>query len=425
MRIQISGIAVCALAAAASCIAATPDNAIKHHLVDKYGDSPILFEENRGQAPKGVEFVARGLGKRILIQPTGFEVCVRGRDGRTIEAIFLGFADANEGARGEGRDATAARSGFMWNGDVIALENYQKGRYHDVWPGADVVYYGNGHDLEYDIVLRPGADLKKIKLRFAGIQSLRRNVSGDLSLAAGQREFIQRKPRMYQRIRGRRVDVAGGYRIGRDGRVSFDVPRCDHTQTLVIDPTLVYSNPSLDPTIASASGIAVDSSGNAYITGTTFPIFPGGVFGAYIAKLDPSGNIVGNPFEVGGSSGNTFGNGIAVDSFGNIYMVGQTNATGLINTNTCPNCGFQSTLANGANGPYDGFLMAFAPAVFGDPTHSVNYVTYMGGASNDVANAVAVAGPSAVYVTGNTTSVNFPVSQGSFVGQQKAFLVKR
>jgi hypothetical protein len=236
---------------------------------------------------------------------------------------------------------------------------------------------------------------------------------------------VQHKPRIYQRIGGRTVDVSGGYRIAEDGRVRFEVPRYNHKHTLVIDPALVYSKAPLDQTAASAAGIAVDGSGNAYIAGTTFPIFPGGVFGFYIIKLDPSGNVVANPFEVGGSSGNTFGNAIALDSSGNIYVVGQTNASGLIDTNTCPNCGFQSGLANAAGGAYDGFLFACAGTVFTDPTHSVNYVTYMGGAANDVANAVAVVSPSAVYVAGSTGSLDFPASPGqAFTGQQKAFLVK-
>jgi hypothetical protein len=425
MRIAFSHAAVWTIAAAFGSAAAPDKNAVKLHLIEKYGSSPILFEENRGQAPEGVEFVARGLGRRILIRPTGVELRVPARDGRAMQAIAIGFAGANKVARGEARDAIAGRSGYMWNGDVISLDNYKIVRYYNVWPGADVLYYGNGHDLEYDIALQPGADLKKINLCFGGIQSLRINASGDLLLTAGGLEFVQHKPRLYQRIGGRTVEVAGGYRIAKDGRVGFEVPRYDHKQALVIDPTLVYSKASLDQTAASAAGIAVDSSGNAYIAGTTFPIFPGGVFGFYIIKLDPSGNVVANPFEVGGSGGNTFGNAIALDSSGNIYVVGQTNAAGLIDTNTCPGCGFQSSLANAAGSAfYDGFLFACAGTVFTDPTHSVNYVTYMGGAANDVANAVAVVSPSAVYVAGSTTSVNFPVSQGGFIGQQKAFLVK-
>src|SRR5258707_1318679 len=128
MRITISFIAMCAIAGTMLCSAASPDkDAVKLRFIEKHGSSPILFEENRGQAPKDVDFVARGLGRRILIRPSGVDVWVPLRDGRT-EAISIGFAGANEGAQGEAQDAIAGRTGFMWNGDVIALENYQKVR---------------------------------------------------------------------------------------------------------------------------------------------------------------------------------------------------------------------------------------------------------------------------------------------------------
>src|SRR2546429_4753046 len=120
MRISFSSIALCALTATLSSRADTSaDSNHKRHLIDKYADSIILFEENHGQAPQGVEFVARGLGRRILIRPTGVQVF-------TPREISIGFAGANSAARGEARDAIAARSGFMWNGHVIALDNYKK-----------------------------------------------------------------------------------------------------------------------------------------------------------------------------------------------------------------------------------------------------------------------------------------------------------
>src|SRR5436190_2220902 len=112
MRIPGSIFVVCATAWTAACGAATTSAAtLKQHLAERYADAPILFEENRGQAPKGVAFVARGLGRRILVRPAGAEVWMPIRDGRATLGISIGYEHANKAARGEALDAIAARSG--------------------------------------------------------------------------------------------------------------------------------------------------------------------------------------------------------------------------------------------------------------------------------------------------------------------------
>ena len=123
---------------------------------------------------------------------------------------------------------------------VGGLVNYRQVRYRNIWPNTDVYYYGTGRDLEYDIVLQPGADLRKVQLRFNGIQSLRTNAAGDLLLRTAEQEFVQHRPRIYQQVGNRRVEIAGRYRIGQDQRVSFEVGQYDHTKELVIDSILAY-----------------------------------------------------------------------------------------------------------------------------------------------------------------------------------------
>src|SRR5208283_2853765 len=326
---------VCALAAPTICCAATALNdAAKRQLISKYETSQILFVENRGQAPKGVDFVSTGLSRRVLTRASGVDIYVSGSAPNTVRTVSIAFDNANKAARGEAADPTETRSGFLYNGRLVeGLVDYRKVKYQNVWPGIDVVYYGNGNELEYDFVLQPGADLSKVKLHFDGINSLRANAGGDILLNVAGRELIQHRPRIYQQAGDRQIEITGRYRISRNRSVTLEIAKYDRGKALVIDPVITYHDSQIDPTVVNANGIAVDSNGNAFITGETFGIGMDGQSSLYILKLNSSGNKVGSTFEVGGTNaGNTIGNAVAVDSTGNVYVVGQTQATGFVNT---------------------------------------------------------------------------------------------
>lgn len=408
---------VCALAAPGICCAAAAlTDAAKRQLISKYETSHILFVENRGQAPQGVDFVSSGLSRRVLTRASGADIYVPGSTPHTARIVSIGFDNANKMARGEAADPTETRSGFLYNGRLIeGLVDYRKVKYQNVWPGIDVVYYGNGNELEYDFVLQPGADLGKVKLHFDGIDSLRANAGGDILLNVAGREMIQHRPRIYQQAGDRQIEVMGRYRISRNRSVTLETAKYDRSKALVIDPVITYHDSQIDPTVVNANGIAVDSNGNAFITGETFGIGQDGQASLYLLKLNSSGMKVGSTFEAGGTNaGNTIGNAVAVDASNNVYVVGQTQATGLINTTQCPTCGIQPTFQGG----WDGFLVGFTN------TLTATYVTYLGGSGNDIATSVAASSPSAVYVSGYTTSTNFPVTSGALLGAQNAFLMK-
>jgi hypothetical protein len=408
---------VCALAAPTICCAATALNdAAQRQLVSKYETSPILFVENRGQAPQGVDFVSSGLGRRVLTRASGVDIYVAGSAPHKVRTVSIGFDNANKSARAEAAEPTETRSGFLYNGQLVeGLVDYGKVKYQNVWPGIDVVYYGNGYELEYDFVLQPGADLGKVKLHFGGIDSLRANASGDIVLNVAGREMIQHRPRIYQLAGDRQVEITGRYRISRNRSVTLETAKYDRNKALVIDPVITYHDSQVDPTVVNANGIAVDSNGNAFITGETFGIGMDGQSSLYLLKLNSAGGKVGSTFEAGGTNaGNTIGNAVTVDSAGNVYVVGQTQATGLINTTDCPTCGIEPNFSGG----WDAFLVAFTNSI------GVSYVTYLGGSGNDIATSVAASSPSAVYVSGYTTSTNFPVTSGTLLGTQNAFLMK-
>ena len=428
MRIQILTTVVCSLTASSICgIAATPSEAQKHEIIQNYQNRSLLFEENRGQAVKGVGYVARGLDRGIAIRPTGVDIYMPTGEKLAPHQVSINFERANGGAKGEAVEPTANVSGFIQGELVVTgLVNYRRVRYDNVWPGTDVVYYGTGHDLEYDIVLHPGADPGKVKLLFSGIQSLDTNAAGELVIKAAGQEIVQRTPHIYQQIGDRKVDVAGRYHIGRDRRVSFEIAKYDHTQTLVIDPTLIYNNRNVANTLYFATSVAVDNSGFAYITGETYSMGTSNFLNFFLVKLDTLGNILGGPFYIAATGGNTLGNAVTLDNAGNIYVAGQTYGTGV--TNGCSGCGFQNTLANAPNAALDAFVIVFASTFPVGPSSSnpITYATYLGGQGDDRATGIAVASPSAVYVTGSTTSSDFPKTQGpsSLSGTSDAFLVK-
>lgn len=418
MKAQII-LGVCSLAVS-SCVAIASNHIRKPQIVEKYEAAPLVFAENRGQAPKGIDFVSSGLDRRILTRRSGVDIYLAGRTPHTSHKISITLQNAQSRSAVKAAEPSETRSGFLYDGKLVeGLLNYRKVRYENVWRGIDVIYYGTGHDLEYDFVLQPGADPRKIRMSFNGIDSLRVDSAGNLLVGTPARDIVQHKPRIYQRSGNGVIEVAGQYRIGPGQLVSLNIGKYDRAKELVIDPVLAYKNASVDATANNIYDTVADAAGNVYVTGQTYGLGQGGVTSFFLIKLDPSGNRVGSAFEGGGTGGNTWGNALALDGAGNIYIAGQTAATGLISTCT-PGCGFQSTLGNTAGMAFDGFLIAFSAAI------SPTYITYIGGSGTDVANSVAALGPTAVYVAGTTSSSNFPISSGmpALRGTQNAFLVK-
>ena len=122
------------------------------------------------------------------------------------------------------------------------MARYGKVNYQDVYPGVDLVYYGNQRELEYDFVVAPGRDPAQIALEFAGMESLRLDATGNLVLRTALGDVVQRKPVVYQEVGGKRRPVEGAYRLLADNRVGFAIGRYDAGLPLVIDPIFAYSS---------------------------------------------------------------------------------------------------------------------------------------------------------------------------------------
>lgn len=329
-----------------------------------------------------------------------------------------------------------------WRSNV---PTYAKVRFKDVYPGIDLVYYGNhGGQLEYDFLVAPGANPSFISLAFdANGQSLSRqkvagrtapaiDAHGDLVVPSESGELRLRKPVVYQEqesgVRSQKSEAKNSpsnrqsaldHRQYREGRLVLDARNhvrialgpYDHSKPLVIDPALIYSTYLGGSNSDVAKGIAVDSSGNVYVTGeTNSPDFPTvnplqaslvGTPNAFVTKLSWNGtslSMVYSTYLGGGYTGSganaSFGNGIAVDSSGNAYVTGLT---------TSPNF----PTANPIQAGLAGFENAFV-AELNSTGSALVYCTYLGGSLLDSGQGIAVDHAGNAYVTGMTQSADFP-----------------
>jgi hypothetical protein len=220
------------------------------------------------------------------------------------------------------------------------VPTYARAQYQDLYPGIDLTYYGNERQLEYDFVVRAGADPKSIVLGFKGADKLEVDAQGDLVLHTAAGPIRQQKPFIYQEVNGVRREIAGGYALKNMHQVGFQVASYDPSRPLVIDPVLFYSTYLGGSGNDQGLGIAVDSAGNAYVTGITGStnfattagasqtIYGGGSEDAFVTKLNSTGSglVYSTYLGGGGGFGNDEGRGIAVDPAGNAYVTGNTNS---------------------------------------------------------------------------------------------------
>jgi hypothetical protein len=231
---------------------APPDASTSAKLETAYGALPLSFEENQGQADSDVRFVSRGAGYTLLLTPTEAVLALSKpapRGDKTHEkqsdkgtVLRMGLVGANPNPQLAGIDALPGKVNYLigsdpskWHTDV---PTYAKVRYTAVYPGIDMVYYGNQGQLEYDFVVAPGADPKPILLRYEGADSIEVGRKGDLVLGVSGGQVRLHKPIVYQVADSETQEIASRYRLKGDGRVSFELGTYDHTRPLIIDPVL-------------------------------------------------------------------------------------------------------------------------------------------------------------------------------------------
>ncbi|HEV3470650.1 MAG TPA: SBBP repeat-containing protein [Pyrinomonadaceae bacterium] len=391
---------------------------------DSYGKLPVRFEANRGQTDRAVRFFARGGGYNLFLTPTEAVVTLRkaskpreggGATAAVKSTLRMRLAGANPAPRVTGREELPGRVNYFtgrdrraWRSDV---PNYAKVEYEEVYPGVDLVYYGNQRQLEYDFVVAPGSDPDRIALDFEGARALRVDEAGDLVLSTEAGELRQLKPFAYQEVGGRRREVAAGYRV-EGARVRFGLGGYDPARPLVIDPILSYSTLLGGADADYGADIAVDADGYAYVAGGTHSLdFPGAAGGAqgsfgggandlFVAKLSPDGSQLLYATYLGGSS-NEYATGIAVDAAGSAYVTGDTISADFPTTPSA----HLTTFAGGN----DAFVVKLAP-----DGASLAYATYLGGPKYDYGTGIAVDSAGNAHVSGRNLAGSYPTTAGSF-----------
>ncbi|HEX7333081.1 MAG TPA: SBBP repeat-containing protein [Pyrinomonadaceae bacterium] len=321
--------------------ASSLDRSTKARIAERFGLLPLSFEINKGQTDNSVKFLSHGPGYDLFLTANEAILNLRKpqapdakvREGSVLRLKLIG---ANTAPRVEGQDELPGKINYFTGNNPEKwrrnIPTYRKVMYRDVYPGIDVVYYGNQRELEYDFVVAPGANPKVIKFSVEGAERIRLDRKGNLLLGLKHGEVRLNKPFIYQLTdEGNRREVKGSYVIKRN-QISFNVRGIDSSKPLVIDPVLSYATFLGGNGNDDAMGIAVDAQGSAYVIGTTnsfpFPTTPGALTdnhfdGAYISKLDPTGStLVYSTFL--SSSGGTRGTSIAVDSSGNAHITGST-----------------------------------------------------------------------------------------------------
>jgi hypothetical protein len=409
---------------------------------EAYGKLPMGFEENLGQTNSEVRFLSHGQGYQLFLtaqeavlqvrssKPLDFSPRHRLESSKILRArkqqgttsvVRMRIAGANPQLQIAGLNRLPGKSNYFigndsknWRTDV---PSYARVKYSDVYPGIDLVFYGNQRKLEYDFVVAPGADPKAIALDITGARKLRIDANGNLMMAVPGGEVELQKPLAYQDVNGRRQEVASNYTVSGDHRINLALGDYDRSKELVVDPVLNYSTYLGGSSLGDlAFGIAVDGSGNAYVAGLTYsatfpttgsaydstPTAGTTAFGSvFMTEMDPTGETELYSTYLGGSGGE-IAYGIAVDTASptNVYVTGQTFSSDF-------------PIVNGyitANAGATAFLAKFTPTLGG--VSSLVYSSYVAGPDGDYGNAIAADASQNAYITGITFSDGISTAGG-------------
>ncbi len=410
------------------------------------GQMPLAFTQNDGQWPDSILFRANAGGATMWFTPSGayyqFIRYVPNSDGSVlapgatpdrlhclgrepeqdnIETMMIkaAFVGANPNPIASGSKLMEYKCNYFlgnnpagWRTDV---PNYEAILLKEVYPGIDLTYYGDGRQMEYDFVVNPGADYSQIRIQYEGAKSLVVNDNGDLVIETAWGMVIEKAPLVYQGDGANRTAIAAAFHVEDDCSFVFTLGQeYDPALAVVIDPSLKFSTYLNGNVGEFGNGIAVDGLGAAYVAGQTssanFPTVNsyqgsfGGTADAFVTKFSPSGNSLIYSTYLGGNAEDD-GWGIAVDKTGAAYITGITFSTDF--PTFVP---YQST--------YQGDGIAFATKL--SPTgNSLIYSTYLGGSGSDNGIGIAVDTSGAAYISGITTSADFPMSNpydGSYNG---------
>lgn len=412
-----------------------PSTAERGRIQNVYGALPLAFEKNDGQADPAVQYAARANGYTLFLTPTDAVFSIHGPSSRRTSESTAGRPALRKiFSHVQGHDNSSAvvhmhlvnakapqkitassklpgKANYFIGSDPAKWRSgvplYERISYENVYPGVSLAFHGEQRQVEFDLMVAPKANADAIALELTGAKSLKKDDAGDLVVSSSAGNIVLHRPVAYQTLNGKREFVNAGFVLSAGNRVRFELGLYDHTRDLVIDPSVAVAfSTYLGGTLEDDGlAIAVDSSGNAYVTGqtqsTNFPTTPSpyqatnaGQFDAFVTKIAAGGSSLVYSTYIGGA-GNDSGNAIAVDANGNAFVAGGTSSLDFPVSASAsqPNQG----------GATNAFILELNPA-----GNVLTYSTYLGGSSNDVAFGIAVGSSGNAYVAGQATSPNFP-----------------
>jgi RHS repeat-associated protein len=383
----------------------------------------VTFEANQGQINSRYQFLARRGTYSVALSPQKALFSLRG------STVSLEWLNANPSAKPTALEPQAARTNYLQGTDPkqwrTGVPHFARIQYANLFPGIDVVYYGNPQQLEYDLIVHPGADPSQIRFRLDGATQTNLAPNGDLVLQAAGQTALFHKPVLHQVKNGTKRPVTGSYHLA-DGTVGFRVGAYDPSLPLIIDPVFA------DFTLAGGSGddlptaAVEDAFGFLYVVGTTNSTdLPGlvrpvqasnaGSTDVFVMKLSQNTKSIVWVTYLGGLGADT-GGGISVDRQGIVTISGTTASQNFPLSGDA----LQRTFGGGAT---DGFV-----ARLNARGERLLYSTYLGGSAADATTAVAVDATGFIYAAGTTASTNFPTRPGAFQdkhnGATDGFLLK-
>ena len=398
----------------------------------RFGPPTLVFEPNSGESDPSVRFVARGLGYSLFLTDTQSVMVLLRRDSdegwapplrpvKTKSAVLrMKLFNARPHQKVAGVQRLPGTANYFLGNDPkkwrTNVPTYAKVRFGQVYPGIDLLYHGDQGRLEYDFIVSPGAHPEQIQVGFEGAGAVRVDERGDLVLETSLGDVHWRKPVAYQEQPHGRQAVEVAYALKTGSRMGFAVGPYDASKPLIVDPVLAYSTRIGGGDWDYGQSIAVDQSGSVYVTGYTyskdFPVVKpvqaarsgsdSWIADAFVLKLDPAGSSLVYSTYLGGSQDDR-ASSVAVDNSGNAYITGSTQSPDFPAVNA-----FQKSPGSAK---CSGSSCSDAFAVKLNPTGSgIVYSTYLGGAGTDAGQGIAVDSAGSAYIAGKTASTDFPTA---------------
>lgn len=361
---------------------------------------PLNFELNQGQFSSHVHFVTHSAGYVVSFTGSGADFSLHAPSAPMV-GIGLHLVGANPHPTITGRKRLAGIVNYYLGNDPsrwqVGIPTYAQVVYHHVYPHTDLVFYHRRGQLEYDWVLHPGADPRRITLAISGSAAPRIDGAGTLTAVSHGAALTQRAPRIYQWSSGRRQVIGGRYVLAGRDRIQVRLGAYDSSRTVIIDPIVTYSTYESGSGGNYAAAITTDASNGVYVTGdtssTSLPNETNCCNSTYVSKLNATtGAIVWSTY-VGGT-GNNHPYAMAADNAGSVFEGGSTSATDF-------------PKANNSCLQFYGLCSEAFVAKLNSATGALTLSTYVGGTNNDRVNGMVQDGAGTLYITGETYSSDF------------------